>query len=515
LSPTLGAALAAASVLLFGAAAGAAAPGGRTCAGACFQLNAVSIEGATVYKPGELAPAYADYLTREVDTSDLVKIAAAITDRYRRDGYFLSRAAVPVQAPGGRIGRIRVYEGYIGEVSASGDGAEMAARLLRPLQGRRPLKLVELQKALLQAAQRPGLQLKTQLEPDPADPARHRLVVKASLKRLVVSAYSDNRGPQSAGPWQATLRAALNSVLRSGDQLAFAVMSVPNHVRRFAYGEASYSTPVGKGLRLRGTLGVSDSQTRSGQPIAALAGGSSWEATLGLDKLWTLGRQAQAYASLLLDRRQVEHRWSPAAAYRDDILALRGRVGYGEAKAKQSAGGFVQLSAGTVERPGPGARPLSRPDASRQFVKVNAHAQHYRDIGKHAGVFVAADAQWSPSRLPLSEDFFVGGAPYGRGYNYAALAGDKGVAGTIELRAGFDPKLKGISFLQGYTFVDAGKVWGGPFAQKEAIVSAGGGIRVRMANHATLGLEAARRLDHAPSDPKRGWRPTVYLSMEF
>ena len=114
-----------------------------------------------------------------------------------------------------------------------------------------------------------------------------------------------------------------------------------------------------------------------------------------------------------------------------------------------------------------------------------------------------------------SEAFVYGGAPFGRGYNYAALVGDKGVAGTVELRAGFAPKIKGISFVQGYGFVDAGKVWGGPYGRPGVVASAGGGVRMRIANRATLGVEMARRLDKTPSDPKPGWRPSVYLSAQF
>ncbi len=126
--PSLGAALAAAAALLAAAPAGTARAVEKVCAGQCFQLNAVSIEGATVYKPGALAPTYAAYLTQDVDIADLVKIAANVTDRYKADGYFLSRAAVPVQTPGQRVGRIRVYEGYIGEVVISGDGADPRRR---------------------------------------------------------------------------------------------------------------------------------------------------------------------------------------------------------------------------------------------------------------------------------------------------------------------------------------------------------------------------------------------------
>jgi hemolysin activation/secretion protein len=501
----LGAVAAAASLLL-------ASPVVRA---APFQMNAVRIEGATVYKPGALAPAYDAYLTREVDTPELVKIASAITDRYRADGYFLSRAAVPPQLRGGRIAQIRVYEGYVGQVSVSGDGAAAASRLLKPIERRRPLRLSELQAALRLAAETPGVKLTYHLEPDADDPALHRLVVHTTRKRWTISTYVDNRGPKGAGPWQASIQAALNSVLRSGDQLALAIVAVPDHIKRFAYGGASYSAPVGQGWRLRGAFGVSGS-SEGGVPVTKTAGGSSWEGTLGLEKVWTIGRRLRTWAELMVDRRHVEHHWTAATGYRDDLVVLRGRFGASYAKSGQSSNAFAEVSAGERRPQGStGLTQMSRHDASWDFVKVSAHASHYRDLGKHAGVYVAADGQWSPDRLVFSEGFAVGGASYGRGYNYATLIGDKGVAGTVELRAGFDPKLRGISFLQAYGFVDAAKVWGGPLAQPQAIASAGGGVRARLANHATLGVEAARRLNRSWGDPKPGWRPSVYLSMEF
>ena len=150
-------------------------------------------------------------------------------------------------------------------------------------------------------------------------------------------------------------------------------------------------------------------------------------------------------------------------------------------------------------------------------MKLNVHGSHYRDLGPWAGLYLAADGQWSPHRLLSSEEFVVGGAPYGRGYNYAEIGGDQGVAASAELRAGFNPKRAPFSFLQGYGFLDAGKVWnlkrGGGDAD---LASTGAGIRARLGDRATFTVEAARPLTRTPYDRrKKTWRPFFSLSTRF
>ena len=483
----------------------------------CFQLNAVSIEGMSAYKPGAMAPAYQAFLTREVSTADLVVIAQAITDRYRADGYFLSRAVVPLQLRGSHIARIRVYEGYISHVRITGDGAPVVERIERGIEAKRPIRLRDLEHYLRLAADAPGVQIKSRLEPSPDDPAQHVLVISTTRKPFEVSAYVDNRGPKGAGPWQVSLRGAINSFAREGDQLALTLLTVPNHVREFVYAELGYSAPVGAGgARLRGTLGVSRSG-EGGDPISRQVGGQSWEGTLSFLDPLKLGRKLAVWLQLTADARHIEHHWSDVTGYVDDVHLLRGLITATETVPGRSTNVFAQVTGGQRGDTGPNdLHGLSRPDAARTFWKVNAHASRYQDLGAHAGLYVSADAQWSPNRLMTSEQMAVGGAPYGRGYNYASILGDRAVAGSVELRAGFDPKFAGISFIQGYGFVDAGKAWNvGPTGRTESLASAGVGVRLRLGDRATLGLEAARRLNSTADDPKPGWRPSVYLSTAF
>ena len=82
------------------------APDGRPL----FRLASVDLEGVASLHADELEPAYAAHVGREVSQADLVAIAAAISETYRRAGFHLSRAVVPPQdLKHGRL-RIQVIE---------------------------------------------------------------------------------------------------------------------------------------------------------------------------------------------------------------------------------------------------------------------------------------------------------------------------------------------------------------------------------------------------------------------
>ncbi len=487
---------------------------GAECASAptqCFMLGAVSLDGLTAYQPGELAPLYEAYLTHEVGITDLTAIAAAITDRYRKDGYFLSRAVVPPQTPGSHIARIAIYEGYIDEVALSGAGSKSAAWALKPVAGTRPLRLSELDRAISLAGDAPGVLVRTHLEPDLDDPARHKLVAEATTDRFEASAYIDNRGPKSAGPWQSFVRGALNSALLAGDQLSLAVLAVPLHPSAFVFTELAYGMPVGgAGDRLRAAFTFGRAHDGA-DPVSQDIGSDSRSATLSyLKPLWR-NRRINSFAQVSVNARAVEQDWNTGGQYKDKVVALRWMISATFTEPGQSSNVWAQVSAG--KRDGV-ANQLSRADADRDFTKLNAHAAHYRDLGQYAGLYLSADGQYSPDRLLASEEFIVGGAPYGRGYSYAAIGGDRGVVGTAELRAGFKPNIKGVTFVQGYGFLDAGKVWNRGAGSVD-LASTGVGVRVRLGERATIGLEAAKPFKKVPYEREMGWKPYLYVSTVF
>ena len=477
----------------------------------CFVLGAVSLEGLTAYEPGVLAPLYDSYLTHEVGVADLTAIAAAITDRYRKDGYFLSRAVVPPQTPGGHTARIVIYEGYIDDVAMTGEGSESAAWALKAVTGKRPLRLADLDRAISLAGDAPGIRVRTHLEPDLDDPARHRLVAEATTDEVELSAYLDNRGPKSAGPWQAYVRGALNSALTVGDQLSLAVLAVPLKPSAFAFAELAYGLGVGgRSDRLRAAFTVGRAHDGA-DPVSRDIGSDSWSANLSyLKPLWR-NRRINSFAQLSVNAREVKQDWNTGGQYQDKVVALRGMISATFTEPGESTNIWAQVSAG--KRDGV-ANQLSRFDAGRNFSKLNAHAAHYRDLGEHTGLYLSADAQYSPDRLLASEEFIVGGAPYGRGYSYASIGGDNGFVGTAELRAGFKPDSKGVTFLQTYAFLDAGKVWNRGAGSAD-LASTGVGLRARIGERTTIGVEAAKPRKKVPYEQDMGWKPFLYISTVF
>lgn len=498
--------------ILTGGSAVAAAPGHdchrRTD---CFVLTSLTIDGVTAYPLKDLAPLYANDLAREISPDDLVAIAQAITDKYRADGYFLSRAIVPPQS--GRPGdaQIRVYEGYIADVEVTGDAAPALESLLSGLKDRKPLKLSDLERRLVLATDLPGVRARSRIEPDLDDPGRHKLVVTTGLQRWSASLYVDNRALRSLGPVQVDGRIGLNSLALAGDQLALSVLTAPRDPRHFLVGDLSYGAALMDGARLRLDLSASTSE----QGVAALnnkVGNDSRAGSVRIAFPLQRGRSQSIWTSVIADGRHVSQVYANGGSYSDDLRVLRGMVEIDRSEGASSSTGWLQVSRG-LDLFGATAHTgshNSRPDADGQFWKLNAGASHYNDVGSHAGVYLSAAAQWSPDPLLLSETFAPGALPYGRAYNYAEIYGDSGLAGSAELRLGWDPKLKPLTFFQMYGFVDAAQVWNhrSPYAVRSAaLASAGGGLRLTFKDRVSLRIEAAKPLTRTPFDAgNKDWR---------
>ncbi len=87
----------------------------------------------------------------------------------------------------------------------------------------------------------------------------------------------------------------------------------------------------------------------------------------------------------------------------------------------------------------------------------------YQTLTDAWSVKIAAAGQIASGPLFTSQQFYLGGAAFGRGYGSAEISGDNGIAGSFELR--FDQRLN-FRYLTGYQlygFVDAGAAWNDGF----------------------------------------------------
>src|SRR5581483_1813879 len=213
-----------------------------------FVLHHVSIVGARAVPASQLATAYQSYVGKKVSQADLAAIAAGISDLYRAAGFHLSRAIVPPQDIQNGSVRVQVIEGSITAIDLKGEGAEEfgVRRMLLPVLGEQPSRLMTLERRLLLINGRPGARIQdTILEEIGKTSGHFRLTVFVKTWHLYTSFGVDNLGASAVGPWESYATAAYNSLLAPGDTLAVNLSTTPNDPRELGFGRLSYDTPIG------------------------------------------------------------------------------------------------------------------------------------------------------------------------------------------------------------------------------------------------------------------------------
>ncbi len=489
-------------------------------AGDCFVLLGVTIDGASAFTQADLSRHYIPYLTRDVSLDDLARIADAITTRYRQAGYFLSHAVVLPQDGASGVAHILVLEGRISDVVVEGEGQSQARRYLSGLDAQPITNLRDLDRRLALANDVPGLSVRSRIEPDPSDPTNHRLVVTTQFDAIDGVASIDNRGSEDAGPLQAYSRLHANSVLLEGDQASLGVFTTPASPSDFTHIEGAYSAALEDGARVTAT--IAGSRARDGHDMASPdIGGDVQALSLRYERPLQRGRAGGLWLGAAFDLHHAENDLASGGGYVDELrvarFSLRGFLDEGG----RASTVFARASFG-LDLLGASGRSLvrrSRYDADGEFVAFNFHASHYRDLSRFVGVYASIDGQWADRPLLLSEEFAVGSLPYGRAYNPGEISGDHGLAGLVELRAGYDPDLGPISFLQGYLFYDTAQVWNyntAPDADELSLSSAGAGLRVNVEDWLVFRIETARPLTRTPyEEGDKDWRQFFSLSAAY
>ena len=450
-----------------------------------FVLRHVAVTGASAIPPGQLATAYQPYVGKNVSQADLAAIAAAISDCYRAAGFHLTRAIVPPQdIQDGQV-RVQVVEGGITDVVLKGEGAEQfgVRALLNPVIAEQPSRLMTLERQLMLINARPGVRITdTALEEIGVASGHFRLVIFLQTWHLYSSFGLDNLGSAAVGPWQTYSTAAFNSYLVPGDTLAVNLSTTPGDVRQLAFGRLSYDVPIGTdGLRV-GASGVysevwpgdwrhaynDNTKTETFEMRASYSPLQSQRSTLTLTAATSFSNvsESDVFGPIYYDKIRT---FNLTTDYRlqdnfggTNYLTVLWRQGLDILGASHKGDDF-----------------LSRDGASEKFSALNFWFTRYQTITDAWSVKLAAAGQVASGPLFLSQQFYLGGAAFGRGYGSAEISGDNGIAGSLELR--FDQKLN-YQYLTGYQlygFADAGTAWNDGFRPADglALTSAGAGVR--------------------------------------
>jgi len=450
-----------------------------------FKLTGVSVKGGSVLPDDAIAETYRPYIGSTVSKADLATIAAKIGDQYRDAGYYLSRAIVPPQDINrGRI-HIRLVEGTIAEIVLKGEGVEQfgVRPLLDAVVAEHPSRLETLERQLLLINDRPGVRvIDIAIEEIGNATGRFRLVVHLKTWHVGGLIGLNNWGPPSVGPWQVYSASAFNSTFTAGDSLGLNLSTVPNDPRELRFGRMSYDLPIGlNGVRLGagalyGDVWPGDSRKSLDDHTTT----KTYEVRASIDPV--LSRKSALRLTATFGFSDVSERTSLGTVYNDHIRTVGLAADY---KMHDDLGGwnylnvFYRQGLGVFDASHSGDAFLSNSNGSGIFSVLNFSFARYQNLSDVVSVKVSSSGQWASAPLLTSQQFYIGGPIFGRGYYSGDLSGDNGIAGAVELR--FDQKLTD-GFLKGYqlySFIDGGAAWnyGDGRDNVLSLTSAGAGVR--------------------------------------
>ena len=299
-----------------------------------FTLNNLRLDGVTAYKESELRGVYAESVGQTISLADLYGIAAALTNKYRNDGYILTQVIVPPQTIEGGNVRLQVVEGYLYSVNvALEEGApaetEAAMNLIRGYASRIPagyaLNIADLERYLLFINDLPGVSARGVLAPNAANVGAADLNILVQRDPFEAVVGIDNYGTKYLGAIQFSGAAALNSMLGNNERLtAQAVLAPdPGQPMELAYFAAGYSQPIGtRGLRL--DFDASYTATEPGYTLDEfdVKGNARF---LGIELNYPVirSRNTNLYTMFSFDMRDVDTRNNIEDTRTDNIRALR------------------------------------------------------------------------------------------------------------------------------------------------------------------------------------------------
>ncbi|MBR1363331.1 ShlB/FhaC/HecB family hemolysin secretion/activation protein [Bradyrhizobium ottawaense] len=489
-----------------------------------FALRGVNVSGAHTVSQDRIAAIYQPYLGKQVSQADLAAIAGAISDLYRAEGFHLSRAIVPPQdIVDGRV-RIQVIEGAIVQAELKGDGAEQfgVRPMLGPVLAEQPSRLATLERQLFLINGRPGVRITdTALEEIGGATGRFRLTVVLKTWHAFSSFGLDNLGSSSVGPWQSYATGAFNSYLTPGDTLAVNLSTIANDPRQLGFARLSYDTPVGvDGVRLGASALYSAVRPGDARRLDSdITTTEAFELRASVVPLQSQSSTLTLTAATTFSNVSEHDRYGPW--YNDHIRTASLTADY----RLQDRFGGTNLATLTYRQGLDifGASHfdddlLSRDGASSNFSVLNLWFTRYQTLNDSWSLRLSAASQTASRPLFTSQQFYLGGVAFGRGYGAAEISGDNGLAGSLELR--FDQKLnfRYWTGYQLYAFGDAGAVWNDGYRLSDglSLASAGAGVRFFLPEDIQADLGVAVPLSYrAPDNERRSPRFLFTLSSAF
>lgn len=491
-----------------------------------FEVKKIAVEGAEHFPAAEVAAIFTPLEGKKIVLEDLRKAAQSLEDKYRADGFFLTRVFVPPQQVKDGVLTVRVVEGYVSNVFVQADNESTRrrlAKLLQPIVGQKPVGLSTVERPLLIVNDLPGISGAGILRQG-AELGQSELALNVTERPSSYSFSVNNSGSEALGPWSFGVNATLSQPFDRIGALDLGVSGAGENLKELRSLTARYAEPIGHA----GTV------VSIGGLVALAKPGGAVKA-LDIDGLVTSFALRARHpllrtraTSLFLDAGLSANRSRTEAA---DVRIILDKTVVAElALVFQQAGWLNGTTNATVSLfrglPFLGSmdEDATLPSVANfepDFTRVAFNAQRIQPLVPRLSALLGVQGQYTDDTLLSGELISFGGAAIGRGYDPSVVAGDRGIGGVAELR--YDAKLPeqpSVNSLQLYAFVDRASATtlanGALPKMKSTIGSYGFGARAGLFSAAFVELrfaDATRNVANA--SPQRDPRVTVTGVLAF
>lgn len=248
--------------------------------GETLDVGAILIEGLEALPAAAFAEVIEPFAGRPLTRAELARLADAIAERARAQGYALASAWIPQQRLVAGTLRVRIDEGRIDALRIKGDDDPAVRRHLETLVGRGPVTLAQIERAVPIADDLPGVWIgATRFE---REGASRVLVVEARRSDAGGSLQLASDGTKPLGPVRARIDFDANGLISPRDRVDLGLSLTPREPEELACFSARSAVIVSDAGTSPGAFG-SCSRTDPGACLAARALlGESWQGGLRL-----------------------------------------------------------------------------------------------------------------------------------------------------------------------------------------------------------------------------------------
>ena len=490
-----------------------------------FVLKQLFIQGKSIYDKRALKPLYTSYLKKELTLKNIYEIAQRITNKYRNDGYLLSKAIVPPQKIKDGVVHLRIIEGYIDKIKIQGPvrgPRKLINKYKKNILKSRPLRVSDLERYLLLIDDLPGVTAKSILTPSEDKPSATTMTLILADKAFVGHIGADNRGSKFNGPYQFLGGVTVNSLLGENSRAGLQGV-LTSQTEELLFLNAFYDLPINQeGTRLFFSSSVSESEPGSTLKQFDINGDST-SITLRLTHPFLRSRGKNLTGHLGFSGRNSTTKILGSLDSEDRLRVMNMGVSYDYADEYKGVNLIrLNLSKGLniFDATESGSSNLSRSQGKSNFTKLTGNLMRIQSLSPSWNLLGAASWQYSFDKLLASEEFGVGGSQYGRAYDSSEITGDHGIAFKVELQKAFRPAWDYLSDFQLYSFLDYGSVWNkvqtSTGAKRQDLTSIGLGMRFNITDSISGYLEMNQPIsDNVAAEGNKDPRLFFSLSNRF